>query len=706
MGVLAGTAYIDVVPQMTGFGAKTAAGVESSLGGVKSKVAGIGKSIGLIMGGALLLSFGKKSLEAFDELEAASNRLEYGLEKIGQGPGLQGILDWSREFSIATGINQDSIVAMGSKLTVMGSAFFEALGPDAASWIEKITGGLTDMASATGKSAQMLMRSLGPSILNVPQKAIPMLQKFGALTDDQAQKVLDLVAAGKQQAATQLEITAIQEKYNGAAASTSTLTQRLGNYWNQFNIIVGRFIEGGMKEAVKLIGALPKPVRELAIALGLATLALTAFSFVMGSSFVASITAAIAGLVGWIGFLAADIAESGLATAATYALTTAFESAAFASGVFVAAVALTGLALVKLHAFLNMDDEMGQKWADGVVAGTIKLKDLQVAVKDVTGDTGFADKFNGDQTVLDAFGKTIEDVIVKLQETPNVLSDAEAAAIRHAQATGDSATAVKLEKEALQRLNATTGESIKHLNKLGGVEKNFAKMSNDAWDAFKETVAASTDSVKGSLDDFKKDFWKTVKNVIRGLDAQTGRLKRWANDVAVVTSTQGLTPAQKARLLAQPAEVVDAWVQGTDKQKAQITKQLKQQDTLVTQTQTNVDNLNTQLDTVVGHLSPVNAMWENLHRNPNLELQVSITASPSFPGGRDGDVKTPYPLAAGGIVTKPTTILAGEAGPEAIIPLSGRAAGPLTMRVLDWRAGIVELSRELDWMDTAEAQGW
>lgn len=45
---------------------------------------------------------------------------------------------------------------------------------------------------------------------------------------------------------------------------------------------------------------------------------------------------------------------------------------------------------------------------------------------------------------------------------------------------------------------------------------------------------------------------------------------------------------------------------------------------------------------------------------------------PDWPGGADGDPLTPYPMAKGGIVTGPTNALIGEAGPEAVIPLSGR----------------------------------
>ena len=45
-------------------------------------------------------------------------------------------------------------------------------------------------------------------------------------------------------------------------------------------------------------------------------------------------------------------------------------------------------------------------------------------------------------------------------------------------------------------------------------------------------------------------------------------------------------------------------------------------------------------------------------------------------------------MAAGGIVTRPTLALIGEAGPEAVIPLNGRNAGMGTMTI-NVSAGLV-----------------
>lgn len=55
-------------------------------------------------------------------------------------------------------------------------------------------------------------------------------------------------------------------------------------------------------------------------------------------------------------------------------------------------------------------------------------------------------------------------------------------------------------------------------------------------------------------------------------------------------------------------------------------------------------------------------------------------------------------LAKGGIVTSPTIAMVGEAGPEAVIPLSqmNNLMGGGTLRIVDWRRGLATLQSELD----------
>jgi hypothetical protein len=225
----------------------------------------VGAAIGVAFSAAAVVNFAKKSIEAFDALEKSSSRLGVGLGKLGGDASAQldPILAWSKSFSLASGVNQADIVDMESKLTGMGSAFFKALGPGAAAAIENLTGGLQDMSAATGKSASMLMRSLGPAILNTPAKAISSLQKFGVLTQDQTDKITKLTEAGKNQAATQMEIDAITGKFGGTAAAIATPMEKLSNLFNQAEVAAGRFIEPALSGLISLFGWMGQNVELL-----------------------------------------------------------------------------------------------------------------------------------------------------------------------------------------------------------------------------------------------------------------------------------------------------------------------------------------------------------------------------------------------------------------------------------------------------------
>lgn len=58
-----------------------------------------------------------------------------------------------------------------------------------------------------------------------------------------------------------------------------------------------------------------------------------------------------------------------------------------------------------------------------------------------------------------------------------------------------------------------------------------------------------------------------------------------------------------------------------------------------------------------------------------LAQSIADGASTALSGGTPPAAPTPRAMAAGGIVTRPTLALIGEAGPEAVIPLSGRSSG-------------------------------
>lgn len=250
-GISAGTAYIDIVPQMSKFASGVSSKLKGSLGKVRSLGNSIGAQLGVGISAAAAVELGKSSFEAFEGLEKSTKRWEFALKAIKKPKALDDLLSWSQDFSRSTGINQQAIVDMGSKLTIYGRQFFGSVGSKQASAdITKLTGAFVNLGAATGKSGALLLRSLGPEILNDPKAASAQLLKYGALTDKQVDKVNKLVAAGKTQAATQLEINNVSKKFSGIAAAQATPLDKLKNLFNQLQLFIGQYVEKGVDAAI------------------------------------------------------------------------------------------------------------------------------------------------------------------------------------------------------------------------------------------------------------------------------------------------------------------------------------------------------------------------------------------------------------------------------------------------------------------------
>jgi phage-related protein len=210
---------------------------------VKTAIKGFAAAAGFVA----IDELATKSLEAFDQLEVGEKRLGFGLQKIGESKkNLEGLVGWAKSFSNQTGIAESDIVGMQSKLTVMGGTFLKSLGPKADGTIQKITSGMVNLGSVTGKSASLLLRSLGPALLNSPKTAISQLQKYGVLSDAQVVKLTALTKAGKNHAASMMEINALYGKFKGAAQASETPMDKLKNGINQLELTIGSLINKGL----------------------------------------------------------------------------------------------------------------------------------------------------------------------------------------------------------------------------------------------------------------------------------------------------------------------------------------------------------------------------------------------------------------------------------------------------------------------------
>jgi phage-related protein len=226
--------------KMTRFGNATSSAGEKVRGAIKGMAAAAGF--------VAIDEMASKSLEAFDALEVGEKRLGYGLNAIGESKkNLDGLTSWAKSFSSQTGVAESDIVGMQSKLTAMGGTFLKSLGPNADGTIKKITSGMVNLGSATGKSASLLLRSLGPALMNDPATAASQLVRYGVLTDAQEAKIKKLTAAGKTHAASMMEINALYSKYNGVAAASETPMDKLKNGINQVELTIGSLISRGLE---------------------------------------------------------------------------------------------------------------------------------------------------------------------------------------------------------------------------------------------------------------------------------------------------------------------------------------------------------------------------------------------------------------------------------------------------------------------------
>lgn len=158
-----------------------------------------------------------------------------------------------------------------------------------------------------------------------------------------------------------------------------------------------------LAEILKVIA----PLLPALAGLGAGFLAFKAYGFVLAflQSFkVAVIAAAGSSTAAAGGVTALGVAFKGLVISAAPLL--AFAAAAYA----------VVKAVSSVSDYLKMDDVAAQSWTESILAGKASLEDYRVAVQQVTGETGFSDKINGDQAVLDAFDHTVQAVQQSITE--------------------------------------------------------------------------------------------------------------------------------------------------------------------------------------------------------------------------------------------------------------------------------------------------
>lgn len=425
-----------------------------------------------------------------------------------------------------------------------------------------------------------------------------------------------------------------------------------------------------------------------------------------------AVSAYTAKLITWIavrqGATVAEV-EGTVATEASATATTAagvaslsasigLKAMAVAAGTLLVVVASVGLALKAVYdvwKLIHLDEKLAKEWGatnskaitdssnrvEALGAQWAKVQEFQAAaipqpvdmslpiVPRATGRSGISDHTDevGDAEAATAmFNETVENQVAELEKMPGILDAAQAALIRERVASGDTQTAVNLLGQAEQRFMDTLDQSKHHVDEAGARVRNFGRMTKGALDDVAAAFTETTASVIPAIDDLTGHFWTSSKKIVRGLHHQMAVLARWKTDTNKVLNDVGLSETQKATLLAQPAEIVDAWVHGTKQQKQQIMHGIGDVESLTRTTTSSVEGalagaheVAGAIDVASGSLSRFNEGLAQLREGINapfiIHLQVDKTGHKAGGG----------PVSAG----MPYTV--GERGRELFVPDTG-----------------------------------
>jgi hypothetical protein len=228
--------------------------VTGSIGGLAMKVAALA---GTAISAAAIVSFGKRSVAAFQEQEAAVEALRTALGRAGDdsAAGMQGMLDF------ASGLQ--AITTQGDEATLKLAAYISTIGELSGEALQNATTATLGLAAATGQGQEIM----GRAYLNALQGNFSMLERYvpalRAATTEQEKMalVMDLASKGFDQMTTEAQTSAgqIQQMRNtvgdfmeliGArlAPILAGLATRVKGFVDQNGAMiagfVGRLIEG------------------------------------------------------------------------------------------------------------------------------------------------------------------------------------------------------------------------------------------------------------------------------------------------------------------------------------------------------------------------------------------------------------------------------------------------------------------------------
>jgi hypothetical protein len=266
---------------------------------------------------------------------------------------------------------------------------------------------------------------------------------------------------------------------------------------------------------------------------------------------------------------------------------------------------------------------------------------------------------------LPLFGSSVDNAKQKLETMIQSLDPATRAQLEHSKKTFDSVEAVQAYVDKLQYKNQETQYEVQ-----------LQKQANDEIQANIDLIYKRINAELG-LEGAQINVTTAIQNMDTVLaDSTKTELER---QKAVLEGKQAIDRMVDA-IRAQGVASGDAAgnIQGQIDSLMFLKGTLDPSSPLIVFLDSYIDKLKNQVPKSVNTYVDVNfvARWTDPDMPPPGD----------WPGGADGDPNTPYPMAKGGIVTRPTNALIGEAGPEAVIPLGkGAGMGTTIQLVVDGR---------------------
>lgn len=513
-GVNAGVVYVDVIGDTSKLGASIKSGVSKGTSGLGSQLKSSLGLLGVTLGAAFAVGFAKKSLEAFDALEKAQSLLEIGLENVGQGNQLAGLETSLNKVSDQTFITRDATDSMAASVLNLGHVYFQSLGPAAADLLPKIVEGFQNIAAAGGKLAARTLPALERVLFTTPAKAIPLLQKLGVVTADEAEGFKKLADAGRNAELTQELVNKVIGAYPDAAGRSATASQKLAYEMSVLEENIGRLL------------------------VPIVTLFTNIVKFATTSPKVATTISVIAAsMLVWFKVLV-PLGEALKATALGEA------AVAAATGDF---VLVEGVAIPATEAFSTAVKDLAASFVDLLVAMApvaAVVGTVYVAFEIATGKAG-----HFFETIGKGFGPQVTRLV----------------SIIHLMATANLSWA-----DAVSVVDGKLDSLTFSISKSGHRIDNFASLTKKSLKEFRDNVAQS---LQVTIGDFKKlgdAFKETPKQLENQANAALKIAKTEHRDLATIFGSKDLTDAQKRALANLAPDQRHAWVEAGKAARAQI----------------------------------------------------------------------------------------------------------------------------------------